>query len=80
MKNYLWHLSVFAEDRKTPIQTMDIPGSSVEIKAYAKRFQGDRYEAVPKPLECLENSECQYDHLFFSAMKIGGELPNALVD
>lgn len=80
MKNYLWNLSVFAEDRKTPIQTLEIPGSSVEIKAYAKRFQGDRYEAVPKPLECLGKTECHYDHLLFSALKIRGELPNALVD
>ena len=62
------------------MQTLEIPGNGAEIKAYAKQFQGDHFEAIPRPLECLENRECQYDHPFFASMKIRGDLAQALVD
>lgn len=80
MNTYLWNVSVYRDDRIAPIQTVEIPGSSVDVKTYAKQCQGDRYEAIPRPLECLGNRECQYDHPFFAAKKIAGELPQALVD
>ena len=80
MKSYLWNLSVYTDDSKTPALTLEIPGSSVDVKRYAKQFDGERFEAVPMPLECRGVENCQYDHLMFAAMKIGGELPQALVD
>ena len=80
MKSYLWNIAIYTDDSKTPAQRIEIPGNSVEIRKYAKQLQGDHFEAVPKPLECLNNQDCQYDHLFFATMKINGELPQALVD
>ena len=80
MKSYLWNISVYSDESKTPTESLEIQGSSVDVRKYAKRLKGDHFEAVPKPIECVNNKNCQYDHLFFATMKIGGELPQALVD
>ena len=81
MNNYLWDVSVFVDDCISPIQTLEVSGSSTDIRTFAKKqCYGDRFEAVPKPLECFGIQDCQYDHLFFATMKIRGELPQALVD
>ena len=74
-EQYLWKIFVFSGPNQTPIQTVEVTGNRSAIAHYAHWIrEGDRYEAIPQPLECITNKECQYDYLAFEAMKISGEI------
>ena len=68
---FLWTVFVFRGSNERLVHTFEATGNRAAIIRYAKWLQeGDRYEAVPKPIECLLNKEFHYDYQAFEAMKI----------
>ena len=72
---YCWEVSVFFGKNPTPVQTVEIYGHRTEIMCYIQYFEEcDRFEATPKPVECMTDKSFVYDPEPYQAMKMSGPL------
>ena len=78
-EKYYWEISVFFGKNQTPVQTVEAFAHRAEVLCYVQWFdECDRFEAIPKPLECLTNNNYSYDPNPYEAMKMSGPLGVAL--
>ena len=72
---YCWEISVFFGKNKSPVQTVETFGDPSDILVYVHWFdECDRFEAIPKPVECITDANFTYDPKPYEAMKMSGPL------